>query len=85
MKEEIADYLRKKDYYDILGVNKNAEESEIKRAFKKLALRFHPDKNSVEGCYLLMVGAKKVFEKVSNAYSTLTSAEKRERYDRFGP
>lgn len=49
MREEIADYLRKTDYYDILGVSKNSEEVEIKKSYKRLALRFHPDKNPIEG------------------------------------
>lgn len=52
MKEEIAIFLRKKDYYDILGVPRNCEETDIKKAYKKLALRFHPDKNRTEGKHL---------------------------------
>ena len=51
MLEEIRVHLRKKDYYEILGVQKNAEDTQIKNAYRKLALRFHPDKNKVEGIY----------------------------------
>lgn len=56
-------YLRKKDYYDILGINKNSTEADIKKAYKKLALRFHPDKNNTEGTFPTMKARKKCSRK----------------------
>lgn len=78
MQEEIALNLSKTDFYDILGVPKDANETTIKNAYRKLALKFHPDKNKTEN-------AKEVFKKVSNAYSTLTDQAQRELYDQYGP
>lgn len=85
MREEIASYHTRKDYYEILGVSKQATDAEIKKAYRQLALRFHPDKNQYEGISFHNLGAKEVFKKVSNAYSTLIDAEKKAHYDRFGP
>lgn len=51
-------FLRKKDYYDILGIPKTSDDALIKKAYKKLALRFHPDKNSVEGNHIIYIGSK---------------------------
>lgn len=64
-----------KDYYEILGVNQNASEEEIKRAYRKLAHRHHPDKNG---------GEDKKFKEINEAYQVLGNKEKRQQYDRFG-
>lgn len=64
-----------KDYYKILGVNKNASEEEIKKAFRKLAHAYHPDKSG---------GDEAKFKEVSEAYAVLSDKKKREQYDRFG-
>ncbi|KAK4872845.1 hypothetical protein RN001_014874 [Aquatica leii] len=66
-----------KDYYEILGVNKDATDSEIKKAYKKLALQFHPDKNKCPG-------AAEAFKAIGNAVAILTDPEKRKQYDMFG-
>lgn len=63
------------DYYKILGVNKNASEEEIKKAFRKLAHKYHPDKGG---------GDEKKFKEINEAYQVLSNKEKRAQYDRFG-
>lgn len=85
MKEEIATYMARKDYYDILGVSKTATDAEIKKAYRVLALRFHPDKNQVAGNPSSNLGAKEAFNHISHAYTVLIDPEKRQHYDRFGP
>ena len=67
-----------KDYYQILGVSRNADEKEIKRAFRKLAQKYHPDKNPDDK------DAEAKFKEVNEAYTVLSDADKRSKYDRFG-
>ena len=68
----------KKNYYDILGVEKAATQPEIKKAFRKLALEYHPDKNPDDA------SASEKFKSVSAAYEVLSDPQKRSAYDRFG-
>jgi molecular chaperone DnaJ len=70
--------MAKRDYYDILGVSKNAEQAEIKSAYRKLAIKYHPDKNPDNK------EAEEKFKEAAEAYEVLSNAEKRQRYDRFG-
>lgn len=70
---------QEKDYYSILGVNRNASQDEIKKAYKKQALRWHPDRNRKNE-----EAAKKKFQEVSEAFEVLNDPEKRNIYDRFG-
>ncbi len=63
------------DYYKILGINKSASESEIKKAYRQLAHKYHPDKNE---------GDDKKFKEINEAYQILSNKEKRAQYDRFG-
>ena len=67
-----------RDYYEVLGVGRDASAEEIKRAYRKLAVRFHPDRNPDD------TSAEEQFKQASEAYSVLGDAEKRSRYDRFG-
>lgn len=67
-----------KDYYQILGVAKNATQEEIKKAYRKLAVTYHPDKNQSDK------DAEKKFQEISSAYEVLSDEKKRETYDLFG-
>ena len=69
--------MSKQDYYDILGVNRNASKAEIKKAYRKLALKYHPDKNPDKD-------AEERFKEISAAYAVLYDDEKRRMYDQFG-
>ncbi len=71
---------QRKDYYKILGVDKNASADEIKRAFRKLALKHHPDRHS-SAEPSVREEEEKVFKEVSSAYSILSDPDKKSRYD----
>jgi molecular chaperone DnaJ len=68
----------KKDFYDILGVNKSSSEAEIKKAYRKKAIEFHPDKNPGDNA------AEENFKKAAEAYEVLSDPQKKAQYDRFG-
>ena len=70
--------MAKRDYYEVLGVSRGANEAEIKTAYRKLAVRYHPDKNPGDDA------AEEKFKEAAEAYSVLSDADQRTRYDRFG-
>ncbi len=70
--------MDKRDYYEVLGVDRNAGDDDIKKAYRKLALKYHPDKNKGDSA------AEEKFKEVGEAYSVLTDPQKRAQYDRFG-
>lgn len=68
----------KRDYYEVLGLSKSADEGEIKKAYRKLALKYHPDKNPGDAA------AEEKFKEAAEAYEVLSNPEKKAQYDRFG-
>lgn len=70
--------MEKRDYYEVLGVSKSADATEIKKAYRKLALKYHPDKNPGDK------EAEEKFKEAAEAYDVLSNEEKRRRYDQFG-
>ncbi|NLE07879.1 MAG: molecular chaperone DnaJ [Dehalococcoidales bacterium] len=69
--------MAKRDYYEVLGIEKNASDSEIKTAYRKLAMQYHPDRNHESG-------AEDKFKEVNEAYEILSNREKRDAYDHYG-
>lgn len=70
--------MAKKDYYEILGVNKQTSQGELKKAYRKLAMKWHPDKNKGD------MQAEEAFKEVTEAYDILSNSEKRNKYDQYG-
>jgi len=70
--------MEKRDYYEVLGVSKTANADEIKRAYRKLAIKYHPDKNPGDKA------AEEKFKEAAEAYDVLSNPDKRQRYDQFG-
>jgi len=72
--------MSKRDYYEVLGVVKNASDGDIKKAYRKLAMKYHPDRNQGDAAK----GAEEKFKEVKEAYEMLSDPQKRAAYDRFG-
>ena len=68
----------KRDYYEVLGLQKGASDNDIKKAFRKMAMKYHPDKNPGDKV------AEEKFKEINEAYAVLSDPEKKEKYDRFG-
>lgn len=70
--------MAKEDYYSLLGVNRNASDADIKKAYRRLAMKYHPDRNAGDK------EAEKKFKAISEAYEVLSEPQKRQAYDRYG-
>src|SRR4030095_11640749 len=70
--------INKRDYYEILGVNRSATEQELKTSYRRLAHQYHPDKTQSDP------EAEEKFKEAAEAYAVLSNSEQRQRYDRFG-
>ena len=68
----------KRDYYEVLGVSRDASEADVKKAYRRLAMKYHPDRNPGDEA------AEEKFKEASEAYEVLSDGEQREAYDRFG-
>lgn len=68
---------KKRDYYEVLGLDRNASEDDIKRAFRKLAKKYHPDVSTE-------AHAEERFKEINEAYQVLSNSERRAKYDQFG-
>ena len=71
--------MSQRDYYEVLGVEKNADEVKVKKAYKRLAMKFHPDRNADD-----KASAEKKFKEVRKAYDVISDPQKRQAYDQFG-
>jgi molecular chaperone DnaJ len=70
--------MAKRDYYEVLGISKSASADEIKKAYRKVAMQYHPDRNPGDK------SAEEKFKEAAEAYEVLSDQEKRAQYDRFG-
>ena len=72
------EFMSKRDYYEVLGVSKGVSEAELKKAYRKLAMKYHPDRNKGDA------DAEKKFKEAAEAYEILRDPQKRAQYDQFG-